>query len=1065
MSAPISPTKFALKHLKKYRTKLALAIVWSILFLIIPMQIPIITGALIDGLNIFSNGIDHGNKRVWFYGIIELGQSRDQVLNFAIITLTIVAIGYGISAYKRYYSRAIISRNFVFHLQRALLQKMEFLSLDVHAKYGPGDLLNRAVVDINSVRPFIEGAIIRAVANIVRICYPLLILLIIDPFLALISFSILPVQLMLMRIFQSRIRTASRKVRNNRAKLTMLIKENLDGLETIQTSNAETLSVQKLTDQGEKVEQAQVRSQGYYAMMMGFAWGLTSLGVGITWWLGGMKVLDGNMTVGNLVIFSSFVLFAYAPIRRFTQVMNDHYRSIVAVKHIQEVLDTPSSVLERDNATQLNVVHGKIEFQNVSLFYKKDHGPVFSSINLEIQPRRITAVVGRSGSGKSSFLKLIVRLYDPSEGNVLIDGQDIKKVSLPSLRSPIGVVTQNPIIFSGTILENIRLSKPDATEDEVKEACLYADALKFINNFDNGFDTTIGPGGIHLSGGHIQRIALARALLKKPKILLLDEPTSALDSESAKSIMTTLNRLKNIMTIIIVTHSPEIFTKADNLIVIDNKKVIETENHLIIDGESSQQEAHKIAYLHDILNHNISANGNKNADLDSKYCIPEQDQKSHSLKYQVIGWSTNGRPVTIAYLGKNVDPQLKIFIFAGQHGDEKYARMATEKLVDYLTEAIDKSFPQVHVAVLSDANPDASSRNTRKGPAGIDMNRDHALLRSKENRLIHSFVRSWRPHLIIDVHNYPSKRKYLRERSYAFCDDIFVDIPTNLAVRKTLDENELKNLIKHLQSDLEPFNYSCGRYVIINSTGKVRHSTHDIIDARNFLSLRYDTLTLLLEGREPLQENAKKEKEWIVSAQYQALLSILRWAVKHTLYLVDSPKPRTPARGNKIVIRCKYRIADHAFRIRLRNILTRQTEEAVMPIYNPLMEATRYIKLPYAYAIPSHKNQIIEILHSHGFVSEHTSSFKLEHIEQYLIQSVVHSDAKDKSPKVSVLVRKGEKSLHNYLLFPANQEGGHSLALLLEPQSEYGLHRYSDLGLYLVSGLEYEVLRVKYSRK
>jgi ATP-binding cassette, subfamily B, putative efflux pump len=1025
------------------------------------MQIPVITGALIDGLNIFSNGVDHGNKRVWFYGVIELGQSRDQVLNFAIITLTIVAIGYGISAYQRYYSRAIISRNFVFHLQRALLQKMEFLSLDVHAKYGSGDLLNRAIVDTNSVRPFIEGAIIRAAANIVRISYPLLLLLIIDPILALISFSILPVQLMLMRVFQSRIHTASRKVRNNRAKLTMLIKENLDGLETIQTSNAETLSVQKLTNQGEKVEQAQVRSQRYYGMMMGFAWGLTSLGVGITWWLGGMKVLDGSMTVGNLVIFSSFVLFAYAPIRRFTQVMNDHYRSIVAVKHIQEVLDTPSSILERESPSQLKIVNGRIEFQNLSLFYEKDNHSVFSAINLEIWPRKITAIVGRSGSGKSSFLKLIARLYDPSEGNVLIDGQDIKKVSLLSLRSPIGVVTQTPIIFSGTIMENIRLSRPDATEDEVKEACLYADALKFINNFENGLYTNIGPGGMHISGGHIQRIALARALLKKPKILLLDEPTSALDSESAKSIMTTLHRLKNAMTIIIATHSPEIFTKADDLIVIDNKKIIKAQNHSEIDGGSSRVDACKIAYLHDTLNRKGSADKNKNPDLDSKYCTTEQDQMSHFIKYEAIGWSANGRPMTVAYLGENVDPQLKVFILAGQHGDEKYARLATEKLVNYLAKAIDKRFPQVHVAVLSDANPDASLRNTRKGPAGIDMNRDHVLLRSKESRLVHSFVRSWRPHLIIDVHNYPSERKYLRERNYTFCEDIFIDVPTNLAVRKSLDENEIKNLIKHIQSDLEPFNYSCGRYVIINSTGRVRHSTHDIIDARNFLSLRYDSFTLLLEGREPVQKNAKSEKERIVLAQYHALLSILTWAVKHTVYLVDAPKPRTFTKGNRIVIRCKYRIADHAFRIKMRNILTKQTEEAVMPRYNPQMEVTRSVKLPYAYAIPLHKCQIIELLHSHGFTSKRTSSFKLEHIEQYLIKSVVLSDSKDKFPKVSVSVRKGEKSLHNYLLFPVNQEGGHSLALLLEPQSEYGLHRYADLGLPLVSGLGYEILRVQ----
>ena len=297
----VSPLKYGLRYLKKYRTKLAFAIFWSILFAIIPMQVPIITGTLVDGLTMGNSSID--KPPLLLYGIIKVGTSQYEVLSFSLISLIILAIAYGITSHLRISSKAIVSRNFAFELQRVLISKLEFLSLEIHTKHGSSDLLNRAIIDTNNLKPFVEATIIKSITNVVRISYPLLMLFVIDPFIALVASSILPAQYFIIKSLQSKISEVSKQLRNDKARLTMLLKEDLDGIETIQTSNAETYSIQKISKQIEKVEEAQVKGQRYYALMMGFAWGLTGLGIALTWWLGGLAVISGHMTLGQIVIF------------------------------------------------------------------------------------------------------------------------------------------------------------------------------------------------------------------------------------------------------------------------------------------------------------------------------------------------------------------------------------------------------------------------------------------------------------------------------------------------------------------------------------------------------------------------------------------------------------------------------------------------------------------------------------------------------------------------------------------------------------------------------------------
>lgn len=439
--------------------------------------------------------------------------------------------------------------------------------------------------------------------------------------------------------------------------------------------------------------------------------------------------------------------------------------------------------------------------------------------------------------------------------------------------------------------------------------------------------------------------------------------------------------------------------------------------------------------------------------------VLKDDECSGDYAFETIGFSEEGRPLNAAFLG-DADSPLRVFIIAGQHGDEKYGRRAAVRLIRSLGKSLDIHFPSMHLAVLPDANPDGSVGKTRANAVGIDLNRDHQRLDSKETRAIHSFVRSWRPALVIDVHNYPSKRKRLLEKNRIINYDIFIDVPTNPALRLPVDNDTLDEFLETVKSDLKLLGYSSERYAIVKPSERVRHSTPDIVDARNALSLRYGVFTVLLEGRNPTRIEGEAGRTHIVSAQFQSLLAILGWMQKHSRLFTDDGK-RVPSPREQVAISSKYKRSDSPFKMTFKNSLTGDAEEAVFFNYTPGLEITKYIGLPFAYAVPSDKTEVIKILLRHGFVSQPSNPSRLESIESYVIRCLKPSKRKNRPPKkISVLIESKHEQLDGYVLFPTGQEGGHALAVFLEPESKYGLHRYGGMNLPILSDSRYPILRV-----
>lgn len=566
MSQP-SSLRIAFQHIRHYKGRLAWALLWRSCFILLPMQLPVLTGIIVDSLT---------GKAASFYGW-PLPSGGGASLRFAVFGLLAIACLYGMSAYLSKQASANLSRHFVARLRTAVFERLTHLSLDIHQRYGVGELLDRAISDTGSLRLFMERIFIQTVTNGLRVAYPIILLLMIDAPLALLALAVLPVQWLITRPLQQRLHQATRRRRATRADLVNVVKEQLDGIETIKTLQAESTAVAQMNQWAEQLEDDEIATSRLSAGMSGIVWLTTGVGLALTWWLGGQRVLAGEMTIGTLVAFTGFVTLAYQPVRQFTNTLKTYRQSSVSLERIHDLLEMSSSIHSAPTAAPLHVTTGVIELQEVAFAYEER--PILQGITVTLPAQLLTAVVGRSGSGKSSLLRLIARLYDPTTGQIRIDGQALTNVSLASLQAQLAVVPQRPLLFSGSVLDNLQLAQPEATMAEVESACRQAGALDFVQRLPQGFATRLGKGGANLSGGELQRLAIARALLRRPRLLLLDEPTAALDAEAEAALLATLLQLRRTMTVILVSHRLETVRHADWIVLLDQGRIVAQGDH------------------------------------------------------------------------------------------------------------------------------------------------------------------------------------------------------------------------------------------------------------------------------------------------------------------------------------------------------------------------------------------------------------------------------------------------------------------------------------------------------
>jgi ABC-type multidrug transport system fused ATPase/permease subunit len=560
---PAAPWLFALRRLARHKLQFGLALFWSIIFVLVPMQVPVITGALIDSLR---------SKHVRLYGLKLDPDSRRKSVAIAALALGGVAVARGLSAYLRQLSVNKLTRRFVRDIRRSLIERLATMPLEHHFRIGSGQLFHGVMEDTGRLRSFAGQVVIRNATNALRFICPMAFLFLQNAFLTAVCCAVIPVQWALTILLHRQARRARIQARRTRAKFTTLVKEQLDGAETIQSLGACPVAVDRTTRRANRLEREELVQADCEARKSGVIWVMTSLGFGLAWFLGGMRVLDGRMSTGELVQFVGLLAFAFAPFRRIASTMGASRKTLTSVAHVQELLSLPAGPTERPDARPVAVTKGRIELRNVSFAYKSQQ--VLKNARLVIEPNCVTVLAGRSGSGKSTLLRLFNRLYDPQEGQVLIDGTDVREFTVASLRSTVVLVPQRPILFTGSIARNLRLAKPEADDAELMAACEAADLLDFVKRFEGGLQTRLGRRGIQLSGGEAQRLAIARAVLMRSRVLLLDEPTASLDAVSQTAIMDTLGRLKAQMTIVVAGHHLETFRQADHLVMLDQGRVV-----------------------------------------------------------------------------------------------------------------------------------------------------------------------------------------------------------------------------------------------------------------------------------------------------------------------------------------------------------------------------------------------------------------------------------------------------------------------------------------------------------
>lgn len=505
-------------------------------------------------------------RRIIDFGI--RGNATHIILTGAIELLLLTALG-GLCTFLSGRWTEQASQGVAYDLRNLIHRKLQSLSFSYHDRSESGQLIGRAISDVDRVRFLTGRAILRLTTAVTLVIGVATAMFIINARLALVTLTITPFMAYLGVRFGTTLRPISREVQQREAVLMTRLEQNLRGARTVKAFGQEDNETERFRTRNMELYDFQVRSARLTSIFSPLMNLVVSAGTLLVLVYGGSLVIHANLTIGELVAFSTYVAQLMIPIRQFGWIIGAISQASASGERIFEILDAKSDVEDTPGARELASIDGEVRFDNVSFGHTREVF-VLRKINFSIRRGETVALLGATGSGKTSIINLIPRFYDPTEGRVLIDGTDIREVTLRSLRDHIGIVMQDTILFSSTIRENIAFGRPGASMSEIRDAARAACADEFIETLPEGYDTRVGERGVTLSGGQRQRLSIARALLKDPRIIILDDATSSVDTETESLIQTALSRLMRGRTAFIIAQRLSTIRQADVVLVLDH---------------------------------------------------------------------------------------------------------------------------------------------------------------------------------------------------------------------------------------------------------------------------------------------------------------------------------------------------------------------------------------------------------------------------------------------------------------------------------------------------------------
>jgi ATP-binding cassette subfamily B multidrug efflux pump len=507
------------------------------------------------------------------------GQDRNALQEAVLAYVGITAIQW-VMIYLRVNLMARVGQSIIYNMRAQLFQHLQDLSLSFYSRYSVGRVITRVINDVSVLRQFVTWAIVASARDIFVLVGIVIAMVGMNARLSLIAFTVLPLMVLVTVFFRNLARRNYRLVRSSVSWVNSVLAENVNGVRVVQAFSRQAVNYQFFREEVNHYNfRLNMKSAVFSSVYFPLVDCLGAIATALVVWYGGRAVLDQQVTPGLLVAFVLYISRFFGPIRQLTQRFDQMQSTMAGGERIFALLDTPPEVQDAPEALELAPIRGDVVFKQVDFNYSDDDTPILRGINLQACPGQTIALVGKTGAGKTTLIKLLSRFHDPTAGQVLVDGVDLRTVTQGSLRQQMGIVLQDPFLFNGTVADNIRFGCLECDDEAVEAAARAVGAHAFISQLRDGYDTEVEEGGVILSVGQRQLISFARALLASPRILILDEATSSVDTQTELIIQEALKRLLKGRTSFVIAHRLSTIVNADQIVVLENGRILEQGTH------------------------------------------------------------------------------------------------------------------------------------------------------------------------------------------------------------------------------------------------------------------------------------------------------------------------------------------------------------------------------------------------------------------------------------------------------------------------------------------------------